>query len=453
MQDNKQVSLEDVLIARENRLEQQRRLIKKHGFSLVSYTLNIAGPVKRFPLGDRCFFAGKQEIEYSLQFMKAKIAECIFIDSDTGLECIWAVNADALTLKSVFSELEESHPLGRLFDIDIITNEGEKIPRSAVFLSERGCFICGSSGSGCARNRTHSNEELFSYIYSTISDYFIQKDVQVIAKNAVRAMLYELSASPKPGLVDRYNSGAHSDMDFFTFIDSSLALYPYFTDMAMMGAAHRSEAAQTLLIKLRRRGLLAENEMFEASGGVNTYKGLVFSLGIICAACGYLGLPLTAERIFHVSSEIAAPALASDLKDVTQQNAATSGEKVYVKYGITGIRGEAAAGFPSVRQWGLPEFNSAIKRGCSPGDAGIIALLHLLANVCDTNVIKRAGREELNNIQKELKSFLAANPNDNDILEYSANLDRQFISKNISPGGCSDLLALTYMIFFMEETV
>src|SRR4051812_47765287 len=108
--------------------------------------------------------------------------------------------------------------------------------------------------------------------------------IQTISQKALLSLLYEVSASPKPGLVDRYNQGAHKDMDFFTFMASSAALSNYFNDCVAEGVKYSGQNPQELFFSLRSLGVDAEKSMFEATDNVNTHKGLIFSLGIICAA-------------------------------------------------------------------------------------------------------------------------------------------------------------------------
>jgi len=452
----KHVTLEAVLRARESRVERQNELRGKYLCALISYTLNIAGPVKRFALGDRCFYEGKKEIEKQLTRLTSGKISCLacspcLTDAETGLECLWVVDADAMKLKFAMAALEEWHPIGRLLDIDIIANDGEKISRGAVGLPERSCLVCAEPGGSCARNRAHPLDEIQRRTYSIIENYFHQKEARFITQNTLRALLYEVSATPKPGLVDRYDSGAHSDMDFFTYIDSTSALAAYFNDMALMGMASRNTSPETLLARLRLRGIAAEEEMFAATGGVNTHKGLIFSLGIICAAFGWHGVPFpAADAVLQTAAKIAAPALYKDFEGITPQNALTHGEAIFAKYGISGIRGEAAAAFPSVRFWGLPALRKALSSGKSYNDAGVEALLHLAAHVIDTNIISRSSSEVLKILQEKLQAFLDTQPDNAAVLDYAAGLNAQFIEDNISPGGCADLLAITYMLHFME---
>jgi len=452
----KHATLEAMLRARENRVELQNEFRLKHSCAVVSYTLNIAGPLKRFPLGDRCFYEGKKEIEKQFgrkgRFSAESAFSCL-TDAETGLECLWAVDADPVKLKSAMAAIEEWHPLGRLFDIDVIAKGGNKISRDAIGLPERACLVCAESGAGCARSRAHPLDEIQRRTRSIIEAYFQQRDARFIAKNAVRALLYELSVTPKPGLVDRWDSGAHSDMDFFTYIDSTSALAAYFHDMAAAGIAGRSSQnipPETLFARLRCRGIEAEEEMFAATGDVNTHKGLIFSLGIICAALGYHGFPFpNPDTVLQTAAQIAGSALHNDLGRVTPQNAVTHGEAIFAKYGVSGIRGEAAAAFPSVRLWGLPILQKAIANGNSYNDAGVETLLHLAAHVTDTNIISRSNPNVLKTLQINLQTFLDTQPDNAAMLDYAARLNDQFIKDNISPGGCADLLAITYMLHFV----
>ena len=103
------------------------------------------------------------------------------------------------------------------------------------------------------------------------------------------AMLSEVSATPKPGLVDRMTNGAHDDMDFFTFLASATALRTSFDTFAELGRAHAKEPVSALLPHLQAAGIIAERHMFAATHGVNTHKGMIFSLGLLAGTlCGLL---------------------------------------------------------------------------------------------------------------------------------------------------------------------
>ena len=105
-----------------------------------------------------------------------------------------------------------------------------------------------------------------------------------ISKSAVKALLYEVNVSPKPGLVDRFNTGAHNDMDIFTFIESALALEAYFFDCCLITMENKDLDFKSLFNLLKKRGIQADKEMFKATGDINTHKGAIFSLGLMSSA-------------------------------------------------------------------------------------------------------------------------------------------------------------------------
>ena len=254
---------------------------------------------------------------------------------------------------------------------------------------------------------------------------------ETIAKKAREAMEREVLLTPKPGLVDAANSGAHTDMSKDTFLRSAAALEPWLRSMAERGKASLKETPQQLLAALRPMGLEAEADMYAATNGVNTHKGALFSLGLLCAACGRLkaeGKPLTADGLCELAAQMTAGITQREM-----QAADTNGLKVHAAYGAKGVRGEAESGFESVRALALPHL--------AQENGSYLALLNLIAHVRDTNVLHRAGEAGLCWLQSRAKALLT---------EFSIpaleQLDRECIERNISPGGCADLLAIAFFI-------
>lgn len=443
-----------MLAAREARQHRQQELAARWPeYCLVGFCLNIAGPIKRFPLGDSAFAVGSQSIREELERQNYSAAESIKTDEDTGLELVWAVEAEPLALKGCLARIEECHPLGRLFDIDVIRPGGRLISRCELGLPERGCLICGKPGPGCARSREHSLEELNRKTAILIWDYLTRQYADRAAGCAVRALLWEVCITPKPGLVDRANNGAHRDMSLFTFLDSSCALIPYFREVTLLAIRHRERPPEELLPLLRYPGRLAEEAMLQATAEINTHKGIVFSMGLVCAAIGLLYSCPEAERpeaILSLAGKIAAPAVRKDFSFLDKEKK-THGEALFAAHGITGARGEAAAGFPSVRTIGLPVLRRELAADSSLNDAGVVVLLHLMAHLEDTNIISRGGIEVQSALQQELADLLKSGSSREELLNAAALLDERLIRQNISPGGCADLLALTLMLSFWEE--
>lgn len=284
--------------------------------------------------------------------------------------------------------------------------------------------------------------------------------VERIGQYAVSALLYEVAATPKPGLVDRLNSGAHRDMDFFSFMASSAALGPFFLDCARQGAQFEGEDPAALFSLLRSPGRAAEQSMLRATGGVNTHKGLIFSLGIISAAAAYSqrGDPACQsqqiERICETVSRMTRGICARELGQTTSGQNATYGERLYGEYGMKGVRGEAESGFGTVRAHALPVLNGLLSCGkYSLNDALVQTLLHLIAVNDDTNIAARGGPGALCYAKEYASRVLAeGGALTQSGMEAVRQMDRDFIERNISPGGSADLLAVTVMFHLLGSS-
>ncbi|WP_312645401.1 citrate lyase holo-[acyl-carrier protein] synthase [Hydrogenoanaerobacterium sp.] len=442
---SKSVTLEHMLDARERRAVIQQQLLKQFGQTLISFTLNIPGEYKAFPIAKQAFEEGLLCIAQQLGRARFEIVLQQENIGTTGYECYLVVHADAGNVKPLLIAIEEGHPLGRLFDLDVFESNGVALRGEAYGRKERRCLICGGPVWVCARNRIHSSTELAFCAAKLMQDYFNRKYADTVAAHAQKALLYEVSITPKPGLVDRENNGAHKDMDIFTFIDSACVLVPYFRDCTLRGLNFQGEPEE-LFHLLRYPGMCAEDTMFAATGGVNTHKGLIFSLGILCGAMGYLQRigNHNPDCLAQVCGRMAGVTL-GELQTGCEQ---THGRNVFTKYGLTGIRGEAANGFPHAWQYGLPMLRKMVDAGYSLNDAGAVALLHLIAHVEDTNIIHRSDKSTQEYISRSVAAFLNTDPSVEQMLDAARSLDVRCICRNISPGGCADLLAVSLMLFF-----
>ena len=238
-------------------------------------------------------------------------------------------------------------------------------------------------------------------------------------------------------------------MDFFTFQASAAALYPYFSQCVKIGRT--TEEAKETFRRLRLPGKLAEGEMLRATAGINTHKGAIFSMGILCGALGRLEREQWSDPS-AVLSECAAMTkglVSEDYVNLTPETAKTAGQKLYLQYGITGVRGQAEGGFPAVLNVGLPKLEAALAAGKSINKAGCAALLAMLADTVDTNMIHRGGYVLAKETSQKLKALLEKEPFPSK--ETLEALDAEFIEKNLSPGGTADLLTLTYLLHFLKE--
>ena len=440
------VTLQEILDAREARAIRQKELLAEYNKPIVSFTMNIPGPIKLDRDVVIGFFVGCRLLRDALA---GKLLYTEEHRKETGCEAFFVVDLPARQLKELTVDLEGSDSVGRLFDMDVLDIDGCAISREDLGYPRRGCLICTEDAAVCARSRTHSVQELRDRTDFLLYLAARQHMAEYIAVRAYLALLQEVKTTPKPGLVDRRNSGAHKDMDMRHFFASANALRPFFCRIAETGYLSRDMTPQETFAKIRGVGIEAEKAMLEATHGVNTHKGAIFTIGLLCAACGRLGPDRwQAETILAEVAAMTAGVVAQDFAGVTAENAKTPGERLYALHGITGIRGQAEKGFPAIRDVGLPILQQGLQRSLSFNDAGAVALLHLLTVTEDTNIINRADIGALESVHLEIKALLQEEPYP--AMEKIEALDDDFIRRNISPGGTADLLAATYILFMLK---
>ena len=453
------VSLEEILNARENRVKIQQKMLQKAPTCLLSFTLNIPGPVKVFPYTKWAYEVGSSIISKGVSLLNGDVLEQFEAKNETGWDGFFALNLPPEEIKTYLLEQEEHHPLGRLFDFDVLRTDGSKLSRQEPGFPERTCLLCGNTAFLCGRSRTHSAQELLAKEIELMENFFISRLSNHIGLLMQKALFYEVNTSLKPGLVDRLHNGSHKDMRLSTFINSAYSLTDYFCQCVKEGLSCDCSKKELPLLfqKLRGIGKQAEKNMLFATQGINTHKGIVFSGGILCAAIGYYistnSKDISSENFLLSLPEICRcmlPELLSDYLTLTPDTAKTNGEKLYLKYKITGIRGEAKEGFPLLFNVGFPLFQAVLKKGFSLWQAGLITLLHYIACTEDTNLIIRSDYQLACKIQKDLQQFLA-HATYEEQLSILPKLDAFFVSRNISPGGSADMLALTYFLYFIQN--
>lgn len=433
-----EVTLIQILNSREERVTKQKNIIAKFGYPVVSFTMNIAGPIKTSPLIERAFFEGIKLLKNALS--GKEIAYQNTEIKVTGCEALFSVNADALEIKKICTGIEDNYSIGRLFDIDVIDSFERKLERA----TPRNCIVCGKAGWECSAGRLHSVESLTFATGEIIKKYFFNTDKEYISELAVKSLLDEVYTTPKPGLVDCRNNGSHADMDVQLFERSANSLKSYFQKSFSIGYETKSLSCEKALIPLRDAGITAEQTMYKVTGGINTHKGVIYSLGLLCASAGRLW---KAETPF-ASREDLCKESAKYVKDTIQNDfektdTSTAGGRLYKELGITGIRGEVASGFESVLKIGLPVYENLIRKGFSQNDAGAVTLLHFIAKIKDTNLYHRGGKEGA-----QYAKTMAIKVINHPFYERKQmeNMDDEFIKRNLSPGGSADLLAITYFL-------
>jgi triphosphoribosyl-dephospho-CoA synthase len=270
---------------------------------------------------------------------------------------------------------------------------------------------------------------------------------ELIADQAVLALLQELAARPKPGLVSYVDSGSHTDMDAAILQASAEMLRPFFAELARAGQDGSDMAG------LRAIGLRAEAAMLAVTGGVNTHRGAIFGLGLLCAAAG---------EVAEISAEGGA-VVPVGLGNVVRRRWAAAigrgpiplfshGAAALRRYGAGGARGEAAGGFRSVYEVGWPALRQG--RSLQPDDpeaAPVQACFALIAAVCDTNLLHRGGADGMRYASEAASSFLSqGGVGASDWRARAAAVHAAFVARRLSPGGCADLLAMTLFVDALE---
>jgi triphosphoribosyl-dephospho-CoA synthase len=250
---------------------------------------------------------------------------------------------------------------------------------------------------------------------------------------AAECLRLEVNTHPKPGLVSHVDAGAHRDMDAQLLYRSADTLAPF---IAQLAAAGRVGAG---LGRLRQIGIAAERAMLAATDGVNTHRGAIFGLGLMAAAAGFrdangmsgpLG-PIVARRWGRSIASIPA---------VPDSHGAAAARH----YGAGGARKEAALGFPSVYGVAIPALAVGLRLARGDAQAARVhACLALIATVGDTNLLHRGGLDGLAFAQRTAGTFLAAGGVGQAGWRRKAlRIHRMFVARNLSPGGCADLLAI-----------
>ncbi|KWN05785.1 triphosphoribosyl-dephospho-CoA synthase MdcB [Burkholderia territorii] len=269
-------------------------------------------------------------------------------------------------------------------------------------------------------------------------------DAERIAELAERSLVLEIDTYPKPGLVSHVDTGSHADMDAATFARSAAVLRPYFAELAAAGARDADMSV------LRKIGLRAEHAMLAATGGVNTHRGAIFGLGLLCAAAGRRTVPGAAGRTMTLGAFVAQRWGTEILGGPRLPD--SHGERASRRYGVGGARREAADGFPTVYSVGLPALRRAQHRAPDdPEAARVDACFALIAALDDTNLLHRGGQAGLDFARATARAFVARGGiRARDWRLRAVAAHRAFVARRLSPGGAADLLAMSVFVDAIE---
>jgi len=265
-----------------------------------------------------------------------------------------------------------------------------------------------------------------------------------LGRLAIASLHAELACAPKPGLVTPWSRGSHTDMDAGTFLRSLFAVRGYFVAIADAGQRDAPFAV------LRALGVRAEQAMLQATGGINTHRGAIFSLGLLVAQAARLR-----EQTGHTPRGVEicqavrewAPALLSAPLDQT-----SPGQRARVRHAVPGVREQAAAGYPILHEVALPTLQQALRRTGEREAALVQTLMTLVATVTDLNLLHRGGAQGLAFAQQQARAFLAAGGTcAPDWRQRMGVICTGFEHRRLSPGGSADLLACAWFLHAQEQ--
>ncbi|MDM5225048.1 triphosphoribosyl-dephospho-CoA synthase [Cytobacillus sp. NJ13] len=261
---------------------------------------------------------------------------------------------------------------------------------------------------------------------------------------AVQSLIEEAELTPKPGLVDKKSSGSHRDMSLNTMIRSAIALEDTFREIAETSFNRTpSQGLREEIAVIGRRG---EQEMFKATGGINTHKGAIWALGLLVSSAA---MDLGNSPGKEVAVQAGKLALYED-RNVPADH--TNGSRVKARFGVDGARGEAEQGFPHIRQIALPVLEESRERGLNEDFCRLNVLIALMAELNDTCILHRGGLEALESTRAHAQEIVrAGGVSDDKGWQLLEQLDQSLCSMNVSPGGSADLLAAAIFLDYLEQ--
>ncbi|MFW5913473.1 MAG: citrate lyase holo-[acyl-carrier protein] synthase [Bacillota bacterium] len=404
------VTEDAILSARKSRADHVVNLSRDFEEPVVLLKMNIPGSNKNPPVARPVL-----KLAARLLFELVDVSMQALVPSLDGDYYVMVVDTAPRTIKRLAVYLEDTHRLGRLFDIDVYT-DGRRLSRVDLGHAPRKCLVCGGDVQKCRRNGTHSIKTLLGTIHSIVHRFLLD----AISEEALLALRRELYMKPCFALVGPRGSGRHRDMNFTHFLASIEALRPYFRLYLDYG----SDLARHL-DTLRQVGKKGEAAMLSATGGVNTHKGAHFIFGLTLPV--FMHSVLNGETMDAFQSDLKDTAewvLKDDFNQLRKKASSSRGEKLYQSKGIKGIRGEALSGFESVFEW-------------YPGDGDDLrTLIRIIARLEDTTLYRGGADGETLK-----KAFKACEDNGFEGLETLYDAYR-----HVSPGGAADMLALVYFL-------
>lgn len=446
--------ISEFLFDREKRVAHQEQLFKDNkDKTLVTVRINYPGIEKSNYITDDIVNIIYSEI---LTYYKKYIVYNDKYKNREGMICHLLFDLDFIMVKKLMIDIEENHILGRCLDIDVYKMKGDEvigISRSDLFKNSRKCFICDLDAKVCSRAQTHSIEEIKTYFEDVYSKYKQQENKsEILAYNisqmALKAMISEVSTFPSFGLVSPVSTGSHKDMDYYTFLESSITITPYLKKMFKIGYSYQKP--NYIFDAIREVGKICEESMFKATKNINTHKGMIFLMGITIASIGKAIYEKKNFKDINIIIKNMVEDILDDFKNLDKKENLTHGEKLYLEYGFTGVRGQVKDGLSILFDNIIYKYkDSKLKEN----DLYTQILIELMSIVEDSTIVYRHDINTLKKVQNDAKNILnLGGVYTKEGKKMCNELEKLYIKDNISPGGCADLLAVSILLINIKNS-
>ncbi len=423
-----------ILDAREERLNIITRKRKETSNLLICVKANICG-------NDKNIFEANIVLSRFINLIKLEF-NAIFIEKfysfDGEFYLVEIAEKDVIDVKRRLVNLE-NRKLGRYVDLDLFSDSPKSVTRGDLGLSKRRCIICGEDYNVCQREKRHTIEEIINSTKENIRSELVD-ELMVFTLESLRE---EVTAHPKFGLVTKVNSGKHKDMNYDTFIQSIDLLEPFLQKFCEAGFGFNGDTFNNV----REIGKEAEAGLNTKIKGVNTYRGMIFLLGVLLPSI--VNVIFSGEKFISIQHNIEKICIniLKDFDDIDKKEVLTYGEKIYKAYGITGIRGVAKSGIDI----GF-KIASGFQLEDNRNDLVGNILLSSMAGLDDTVILHKGTLETLDYVKSKSKEIIMlggySTINGKKAVE---EFTKECISLNISPGGSADITVVVLILLKIRE--
>lgn len=419
----------DFLEARDARQAALQLALGTDASTLIALGTNIPGPEKLRPGLTALMAQGLAELRHLPDFRVLQEGRDLL-----GPFALVQTRHDPEATKRLAVGIECEQPAARLLDMDVYRADGSPVDRRSLGLESRACLCCPEAALTCIRLQRHTLAARLARVDQLLKPFLSEGrrfSPEQLAERLVQGAQRELDLTPKPGLVDRHDAGAHPDLSYAKMQDS-IALLPEYFD-ALLGAVRRKASLEDLV----RVGREAEARMAAAIQS-NAHKGYLFLAGLLLLGAS--------QGDGSEASLRASIAEFSARFFVHHEARNTHGAELRTRLAVGGIRVEAEAGLPSVFDVGLPNYRESLASGCDGERAAWHLMALLMQRVEDTTTLQRGGPEGLVRLKTDGAKLQRLLEQGRDPRPFLTDLNHDYTARKLTLGGVADCMALCFAL-------